>query len=175
MSDQETLMKAYHKPLLTLEAHITRASEGRIKKAFNSLCSLALAACILGASSLVQESAAQSPQYPNLPSETPAKFKPTNDGFEYDRRDVMIPMRDGVKLHTVILVPKGAKGAPILLTRTPYNATGLTTHAQSSHLGPILNGYDNATEVIIEGGYIRVVQDVRGKYGSEGDYVMNRP
>ena len=38
------------------------------------------------------------------------------------RREVMIPMRDGVKLHTVILVPKGAKNAPILLTRTPYNA-----------------------------------------------------
>ena len=36
----------------------------------------------------------------------------------------MIPMRDGVKLHTVILVPKGAKGAPILLTRTPYDADG---------------------------------------------------
>jgi uncharacterized protein len=34
----------------------------------------------------------------------------------------MIPMRDGVKLHTVILVPKGAKHAPILLTRTPYSA-----------------------------------------------------
>ena len=45
----------------------------------------------------------------------------------------------------------------------------------SSHLGPILDGYDNALEVIVEGGYIRVVQDVRGKYGSEGDYVMNRP
>ena len=87
----------------------------------------------------------------------------------------MIPMRDGVKLHTVILVPKGAKNAPILLTRTPYNATALTSHAQSSHLGPILEGYDNATDVIVEGGYIRVVQDVRGKYGSEGDYVMNRP
>jgi hypothetical protein len=87
----------------------------------------------------------------------------------------MIPMRDGVKLHTVILVPRGAKNAPILLTRTPYSATELTTHAQSSHLGPILNGYDNATEVIVEGGYIRVVQDVRGKYDSEGDYVMNRP
>jgi putative CocE/NonD family hydrolase len=87
----------------------------------------------------------------------------------------MIPMRDGVKLHTVILVPKGAKNAPILLTRTPYNADELTGHAQSSHLGPILNGYDNATEVIVEGGYIRVIQDVRGKYGSEGDYVMNRP
>jgi putative CocE/NonD family hydrolase len=110
-----------------------------------------------------------------LPSETPQEFKPTNDGFEYTRRDVMIPMRDGVKLHTVIIVPKGAKHAPILLTRTPYNATELTSHAASSHLGPILNGYDNALEPIVEGGYIRVVQDVRGKYGSEGDYVMNRP
>ncbi|HJZ78931.1 MAG TPA: CocE/NonD family hydrolase [Pyrinomonadaceae bacterium] len=110
-----------------------------------------------------------------LPSEMPKEFKPTNDGFEYTRRDVMIPMRDGVKLHTVIIVPKGARRAPILLTRTPYNATELTSHANSSHLGPILNGYDNALEPIVEGGYIRVVQDVRGKYGSEGDYVMNRP
>src|SRR2546430_1286900 len=110
-----------------------------------------------------------------LPNETPQTLTPTNDGFEYVRRDVMIPMRDGVKLHTVIIVPKGAKHAPILLTRTPYNATELTSHAASSHLGPILNGYDNAVEVIVEGGYIRVVQDVRGQYGSEGDYVMNRP
>jgi hypothetical protein len=118
----------------------------------------------------VQSAAAQT-----LPGETPQTFTPTNDGFEYTRREVMIPMRDGVKLHTVILVPKGARNAPILLTRTPYNATELTSHAASSHLGPILNGYDNATEVIVEGGYIRVVSDVRGKYGSEGDYVMNRP
>jgi uncharacterized protein len=110
-----------------------------------------------------------------LPSEMPDKIEPTNYGFDYIRREVMIPMRDGVKLHTVILVPKGAKGAPILLTRTPYNASELTTHSASSHLGPSLYGYDNATDVIIEGGYIRVVQDIRGKYGSEGDYVMNRP
>jgi putative CocE/NonD family hydrolase len=116
-----------------------------------------------------------SAQTPGLPNETPAKFTPTNEGFEYTRREVMIPMRDGVKLYTVILVPKGAKGAPILLTRTPYDASALTSHAESSHLGPILEGYDNATDVIVEGGYIRVVQDVRGKYGSEGDYVMNRP
>src|SRR5689334_21534589 len=94
-----------------------------------------------------------------LPAETPQEFKPTNDGFEYVRRDVMIPMHDGVKLHTVIIVPKGAKRAPIPLTRTPNNATELTSHAASSHLGPILNGYDNALEVIVEGGYIRVVQD----------------
>ncbi len=113
-----------------------------------------------------------------LPSETPQELKPTNYGFEYIRREIMIPMRDGVKLHTVIIVPKSAtaqKRAPILLTRTPYNANELTGHAASSHLGPILNGYDNALEVIVEGGYIRVVQDVRGKYASEGDYVMNRP
>src|SRR5512132_1652628 len=108
-------------------------------------------------------------------SETPSKFEPTNYGFNYERRNAMIPMRDGVKLNTVILVPKGARGAPILLTRTPYNAKELTTHSESAHLGPNLEGYDNATDVIVEGGYIRVIQDVRGKHGSEGDYVMNRP
>src|ERR1041384_5549257 len=105
-------------------------------------------------------------------SETPSQFNPTNYGFNYARRTVMIPMRDGVKLHTVILVPKGARNAPILLTRTPYNADELTSHADSSDLGSILTGYDNATDVIVEGGYIRVVQDIRGKYGSEGEYVM---
>src|SRR5438128_1747495 len=135
---------------------------------------------LLGALLFVGALAAQQttppvPKYPALPSETPTKFEPATERFDYVRRDVMIQMRDGVKLHTVVLVPKGAKGAPILLTRTPYNATELTTHAQSAHLGPILTGYDNATDVIVEGGYIRVVQDVRGKYGSEGDYVMNRP
>ncbi|MFC1720544.1 CocE/NonD family hydrolase, partial [Pseudomonadota bacterium] len=121
--------------------------------------------------------AAQSGQAPvtSLPSEMPDSFIPTNYGFEYVRREEMIPMRDGVKLYTVILTPIGAANAPILLTRTPYDAKKLTTHAQSSHLGPILQGYDNPTDVIVLGGYIRVVQDVRGKYGSEGDYVMNRP
>jgi putative CocE/NonD family hydrolase len=140
---------------------------------------LTLFTALLAALLLVTPSTAQSvtptDAYRALPSEIPEKFEPVTDSFDYIRRDVMIPMRDGVKLHTVILVPKGAKGAPVLLTRTPYNATELTSHAQSAHLGPILDGYDNATDVIVEGGYIRVVQDVRGKYGSEGDYVMNRP
>ncbi|HWJ46509.1 MAG TPA: CocE/NonD family hydrolase [Candidatus Udaeobacter sp.] len=110
-----------------------------------------------------------------MPSETPDKLEPVTDSFDYIKREVMIAMRDGVKLHTVILIPKDAKNAPILLTRTPYNANALTSHAASSHLGSILNGYDNAVDVILDGGYIRVVQDVRGKYGSEGDYVMTRP
>ena len=115
------------------------------------------------------------PAAPSLPGETPQQFRPVTDSFDYVRREEMIRMRDGVKLHTVVLVPRGANNAPILLTRTPYDADALTGHAQSAHLGPILSGYDNATDVIVEGGYIRVVQDVRGKYGSEGDYVMNRP
>jgi hypothetical protein len=124
---------------------------------------------------------AQAPQYPNYPSEIPAHFTAPTASFDYERRDVMIPMRDGVRLHTVILLPKelldshGAKHAALLMTRTPYDATALTSHEASTHLGPILEGYDNAEEVIVEDGYIRVVQDIRGKYGSEGDYVMNRP
>jgi uncharacterized protein len=115
------------------------------------------------------------PKYPNYPSETPDKFTPVTDSYDYTLRDVMIAMRDGVKLHTVILIPKGVTHAAILFTRTPYNAKELTSHRRSGHLGPMLEGYDNATDIILEDGYIRVVQDVRGKYGSEGDFVMNRP
>ena len=114
-------------------------------------------------------------QIQTLPSETPARVQPTYDGFDYVRRDVMIPMRDGVKLHTVILLPKGARNAPVLMTRTPYDANALTTNSQSSHLASSLAGYDNALDAIIGGGYLRVVQDIRGKFGSEGDFVMNRP
>jgi uncharacterized protein len=137
----------------------------------NVLVVLSLSAGFLQA----QTGSATAPLYPNFPSEMPAKIQRSTTGFEYDRRDVMIPMRDKVKLHAVVLVPKGARNAPILLTRTPYNATELTSHASSPHLGPILEGYDNAVDVIVDGGYIRVVEDVRGKYDSEGDYVMNRP
>src|SRR5438046_4301723 len=136
---------------------------------------LALLVLMFGTLFLADLVAAQAPPVSTLPSETPAQFTPVTDSFDYARREVMIPMRDGVKLHTVILVPKGAKNAPILLTRTPYDANDLTTHAHSSHFGRNLHGYDNALEVILEGGYIRVVQDIRGKYGSEGDYVMTRP
>src|SRR5260370_39457578 len=147
-------------------------------KPIDRVRTLALLVPVLGVLLFSKLAVAQTPPSSTaatLPGETPAQFTPVTDSFDYTRREVMIPMRDGVKLHTVILVPKGAKNAPILFTRTPYDATDLTTHAHSSHLGPSLHGYDNALEVILEGGYIRVVQDVRGKYGSEGDYVMNRP
>ena len=134
--------------------------------------------CLLGALVCWERLVAQTPAPPNaspaVPANAPA-FQSASDSFDYVKRDVMIPMRDGVKLHTVIVVPKGAKNAPILFTRTPYSATSQISHAASAHLGSILNGYDNPTEVIVEGGYIRVVQDVRGKYGSEGEYLMTRP
>jgi putative CocE/NonD family hydrolase len=51
----------------------------------------------------------------------------------------------------------------------------MTAHAENAQMESVLQGYDNQPDVIVKGGYIRVVQDVRGKYGSEGDYVMNRP
>ncbi|OYY71663.1 CocE/NonD family hydrolase [Sphingomonas sp. 28-63-12] len=108
-------------------------------------------------------------------TERPAVVNPVTQGANYDRRSVDIPMRDGVTLHTVILTPKGAMDAPILMTRTPYNAEALSMNAKAGDLATALEGYDNAYDVIAEGGYIRVIQDVRGKYGSKGDYVMNRP
>jgi putative CocE/NonD family hydrolase len=141
-----------------------------MKSLFLSLLAVALIA--------VLSSMQAQQKYPQYPSETPDHFKPTTDDFDHVRREIMIPMRDGVKLHTVILVPNSALGkktAPILMTRTPYDATVLTSHSPSAHLSSVLQGYDNAVDVIVDGGYIRVVQDIRGKYGSEGDYVMNRP
>jgi putative CocE/NonD family hydrolase len=140
--------------------------------------SLLLASAILGASAARAQAPTPTPappKYPDYPSETPDTFTPTYDGWDHARREAEIPMRDGVKLHTVILVPKGAKGAPILLTRTPYDADQLTKRNESAHLGVALDGYDNPVETVVEGEYIRVVQDVRGKHRSEGDYVMNRP
>ena len=135
-----------------------------------------ISCCALGLLLLQNGAQAQNnPLYPDYPSETPTNFQEPTTGMDYERRDVMIAMRDGVKLHTVILLPSGARHKGILLTRTPYSAAALTSNTPSAHLASSLWGYDNATETIISGGYIRVIQDVRGKYRSEGDYVMNRP
>ena len=57
-----------------------------------------------------------------LPSDVPPKYEAPKSNDDYVKRVEMIPMRDGVKLYTVIVIPKGAKNAPILLTRTPYDA-----------------------------------------------------
>ena len=107
-----------------------------------------------------------------LTPDIPANFTAPTTANDYVKRVVMIPMRDGVKLHTVIVIPKSAHNAPILLTRTPYNADGRTERALSPHMLDLLPQGD---EVFVKAGYIRVFQDIRGKYGSEGTYVMTLP
>lgn len=111
-------------------------------------------------------------QTPPMAPDIGAKFEAPLEANDYVKRVVMIPMRDGVKLHTIILVPKEAQRAPMLLTRTPYNAAGRTSRAVSPNMLATLPMGD---ETMVRAGYIRVFQDVRGKYGSEGDYVMTRP
>ncbi len=103
--------------------------------------------------------------------DVPAKFTAPTASYDYIKRDVMIPMRDGVKLYTVIVIPKGATHAPMILTRTPYNAAKRAERSRSPHMLDILPQGD---EVFVRDGYIRVFQDIRGKYGSEGEYFMTR-
>ncbi len=84
----------------------------------------------------------------------------------FERREVRIPMRDGVRLFTVVLVPKRANGAlPILMSRTPYGTSGWggTTNIAV------------AFRELIDDGYVFVFQDIRGQHDSEGEFIMNRP
>ncbi|HEU5411019.1 MAG TPA: CocE/NonD family hydrolase [Candidatus Acidoferrales bacterium] len=85
----------------------------------------------------------------------------------FTKQDVMIPTRDGVKLHTEIYTPKNASGPlPFMITRTPY---GLNDDA---------SGYSQLLHLYTDmwpDGYIFVMQDIRGRYGSEGQFVMQRP
>jgi uncharacterized protein len=111
-----------------------------------------------------------------LASEIPADFKTDSALFDYTKQSVMIPMRDGVKLFTVIWAPKKSSGPmPIVITRTPYDAANRPswTHRPNSPTGVAAIPMPDAP--LLANGYIRVYQDVRGKYGSEGKYVMNLP
>ena len=119
-----------------------------------------------------QAPAQNQPGFETPGGDIPRTFTVPSSGFDYIKREVMVPMRDGVKLHTVIVIPKGAKDAPILLTRTPYNASRRASRNSSSSMLATLAMSD---EGFVRAGYIRVYQDVRGKYGSEGEYVMTRP
>ncbi len=99
-------------------------------------------------------------------------YDPIRPQADFNKRVVMIPMRDGVKLYTVIVMKKATKNAPILLSRTPYDARGSSSRTASQQASEILSAMD---EVFINDNYIRVYQDVRGLHGSEGDFIMNRP
>ncbi|MGH7752970.1 MAG: CocE/NonD family hydrolase, partial [Gemmatimonadales bacterium] len=73
-------------------------------------------------------------------------------------------MRDGVRLRTFIVTPRQASGPlPLLLHRTPYGAAGA------------VRNFPGALRYLAADGYIFVGQDIRGRNGSQGDYLMNRP
>jgi putative CocE/NonD family hydrolase len=82
----------------------------------------------------------------------------------FDKSEVMVPMRDGVKLHTLIYVPKGrTENLPIILTRTPYGIAGAG--------GAFATSYAE----LAQEGFIFAFQDIRGRFTSEGQFVMLRP
>ena len=86
----------------------------------------------------------------------------------YTKREVLIPMRDGVKLFTAIYVPKDtSRTYPFLLQRTPYSVAPYGPAAYKAHLGP--------SDRFMAEGFIFVYQDVRGRMMSEGDFVNMRP
>ena len=86
------------------------------------------------------------------------------DTAYFEKSDVMIPARDGVKLHTVIFTPKNAaKALPVMFLRTPYGATSEAKDVEAQY------------QELIEDGYIFAFQDIRGRFKSEGDFVMQRP
>ena len=105
-------------------------------------------------------------------SDIPASFTPPKTDYDYVKRVEMVPMRDGVKLYTVIVIPKAASHVPILLTRTCYDAASRAKETESPHM---LDELPQGDDVFVRAGYIRVFQDVRGKYGSEGNYLMTPP
>ena len=91
---------------------------------------------------------------------------------DFIRREAMVPMRDGVKLYTVWVMKKGSANAPILLSRSPYDAHGDAYGAASQRIVDIVPAMDVD---FVDDGYIRVYQDIRGLHRSEGQFVMNRP
>ena len=102
-------------------------------------------------------------------STTPAGVQqPPAAADRFEVSDVMIPARDGKRLHTKIFTPRPRQGSdaeplPIIFKRTPYGIEGSAGN---------FNAYYKA---LADEGYIFVFQDIRGKFGSEGDFVMQRP
>ena len=95
-----------------------------------------------------------------LRAQTPRKYDPKS----YQQTSADIPMRDGLKLHVEIFSPKDAtEPLPFLLQRTPYGVGSTAPRLES--------GYKE----LAEEGYIFVFQDIRGRYKSEGTFVMQRP
>jgi uncharacterized protein len=94
----------------------------------------------------------------------PAAHPQAPIGERFNVSDVMIPMRDGVRLHTKIFTPADPRDPlPIVLSRTPYGVEGAA------------GKFTTYLKALADEGYIFAFQDIRGKYGSEGTFVMQRP
>ncbi len=113
----------------------------------------------------------QQPDPPLLPDPAHVQDEAAPSGYHgplYTREEVMVPVRDGVKLHTVIYRPRGSAltGVPLpfLMQRTPYGVSSMTARA-----------IESGKPELAASGYVFVFQDIRGRYGSEGRFVMNRP
>jgi putative CocE/NonD family hydrolase len=96
-----------------------------------------------------------------------AQQTPLNYAALFEKSEVMIPMRDGVKLHTEIYTPKNvSEPLPMLMNRTPYGISN-----PDKGVSPMIYRYAD----MVQEGYIFVFQDIRGRYESEGKFVMLRP
>ncbi len=143
----------------------------------NNFYRLSLATCCLTISTMSLTAHPQTPDLTANGGDIPADFPRVVEATDYTRQEVSIPMRDGVKLFTIIEIPRNLReAAPIILTRTPYSAKrrtsagdGASPRMAMSRRSPI------DEEPLIRNGYIRVHQDIRGRYKSEGTYVVNRP
>jgi putative CocE/NonD family hydrolase len=92
-----------------------------------------------------------------------------NEHDDFEIREAMVPMRDGVGLYTVILAPKNsAEPLPIILERTPYDATRIIGDRPTSRLAVTLGNQFMGND------YVYVIQDIRGRFRSAGDYAMYR-
>src|SRR5690348_5552388 len=131
----------------------------------------------LAASVLPLLALAATPPPKNAPvtAMTPDVFGPYNQVMpwaDFVRREVMIPMRDGTKLYTAIVFKKGTVNAPILLTRSPYNAHDDAFRNASQRIEDVLPAM---YKEFAEDNYIIVIQDIRGMHRSQGTWVLTRP
>ncbi len=99
---------------------------------------------------------------------TPSVAQEAANPPKYIRSEAMIPVRDGAKLHVVLLRPAASETSgeklPLLMQRTPYGVDGYTSEEVRRE-----------KRELAASGYIFVFGDIRGRYSSEGQFVMNRP
>ena len=131
------------------------------------LATAPLFAALLSTTAVAQTAPPVTPMTPDV-----GTYDPVLASADFIRREAMVPMRDGVKLYTVIVMKKGTKDGPILLSRTPYDAHGSVHRNASQRIVDILPVMDAE---FANDGYVRVYQDVRGMHRSEGAYIMNAP